>query len=168
MDALPIELVSRIFLWECESLTDIALLRYRLTISAVCSSWRTTALSTQQLWSSINVHIKWDTVITNALALLATHLERAYSVPIDVTLTAYLLSDSTLRLARLWDAMSKHLHHCRTLRIVGNVSPGVFLPLRDPMNCLEYLEISIFAPVRPPAMFFFWGCVVLKLKYFVV
>lgn len=147
MDTLPIELVSRIFLLESANLLPEALSRHRLTISAVCSSWRATALTTQYIWSFIDVVLRSTTSIENVMSLLNLYLERAYSVSIDIIFFANALPTMRSKIVRVWETISKHLHRCRSLRIVGDIEPEIFLPFRTSMNRLESLEIAQRPPV---------------------
>lgn len=155
METLPIELVSSIFLMGCERLGKTALLRHRLSISAVCSSWRAIALSTQPLWSLIHVYPTSNSSTPSALSLLRMHLERAHNVSLDVMLFPMAAHISDTNLASLWDAISKHLPRCQSLGIFGDIYPNIILPFRVPMERLERLDVSIFSSVRLLAVFLF-------------
>lgn len=146
MKTLPAELVSRVFLLGSEILAYGTLLTHRLAISAVYSSWRTTAISTQQLWSFIHVHLRDPNSIESIASLLNMHLERAYSVSIDITFHALTKSESSV--ARMWDTISKHLHRCRGFKIVGEIKPDLVFPSKTSMDRLESLYIASFAQAR--------------------
>lgn len=144
MNALPVELISRILLLGCEGLhensTDNALMRQLITTSAVNSVWRSTALSTQKLWASIHVHPRGNLTMMNSLALMTMQLERSHSVYIDLALHAFKINNTNLAL--FWETILKHLHRCRSLKIYAQPArPSLIVPFRADMNRLERLEI---------------------------
>lgn len=135
MRSLPVELISHIFSLACEPEDSrkigyaTAVLKHLLAISAVCSSWRTVALSTQTLWSTITVKPISKDDLEGVLSLLKMFLVRAHSVPLDMSLILhYELSKADFK--RLWDVISGCLPRCRSLEISGAVDLSISLPLQ--------------------------------------
>lgn len=149
MEALPVELIAKIFLIGCEDIRDPSyhptLSRYRATISSVSPLWRNVALSTSLLWTDVVVTKSSDSDIHRALFFLRLDLERSSKALIDVHFG--LPTDSNANqfgAPWLWIPIREQLHRCRSISIHGlsEQTMKTILPLPGPLPQLEKLSIS--------------------------
>lgn len=151
MKSLPVELMTRIILMGCETLDTDALLRHRWSISAVSSSWRMIALSTQLLWSRIDIRLNSRSRAKKERSSLQMHLERAYSVSLDITLFVSAVSSEDL--PSIWDTIFEHLPRCRSIRMAGDFDLDSILPFQMSMGRPECLDIYMSSVVSLPHHF---------------
>lgn len=153
MEALPVELIAKIFLIGCEDTRDPnyypTLSRYRATISCVSSLWRDVALSTSRLWTDIVLSPSDDSDTDQELFFLRLNLERSGGASIDVHLGLPMgpnVNDAGFAL--LWIPISEQLHRCRSISIHGlsEKTMKTIMPLPGPLTQLEKLDISNPSP----------------------
>lgn len=121
---MPVELIARILFLACqggfvEYRGDSALPHSLLSVSSVCAHWREIALSTQKIWTSINMtpstRRRRADLASNSSRIQA-HLERSGSTSFD--LLAHLsLFPSLAEQQFTWRLISSHLHRARSIEL---------------------------------------------------
>lgn len=148
--SLPDELLSMIFESAAGALHDYIALKHGLlrSLGAVCSRWRSAAISTPHLWAFIEcvmsrrtsdnfLHVpSYEVPVWGELKI---HLDRSKDVPLNIQLSLWTISQRCRDLLR--SLLDPHLHRCRVLAVreQGRDSSRSFFPLGQPMPLLRTL-----------------------------
>ncbi|KAF8312971.1 hypothetical protein DL93DRAFT_1212300 [Clavulina sp. PMI_390] len=155
ISSLPVELIQSIFILAAINYLDAdgsilfedrrRHLRPALTLSYVCSQWRSIALSTGQLWSHLVIFFSDST--SQELAMVAWQLKRAGSWPLDVILdTSGYFKYRTP--SRTWMLIRDHFPRCQTISF-PSLAPALYsilFPLPGSFPCLKNLSVQITDP----------------------
>jgi hypothetical protein len=119
---IPPEILSEIFshcLVDDTEIIDVA--KAPLLLTFACSRWRTVAISTPRLWSS--VHVKRGVV---SMEMLQTWLLRSSNFPLTLAVDATYLEDYAVCLC-----IETLIPHCRRWQDVKLILPGPLLSMLD-------------------------------------
>lgn len=119
---LPAELLGVVFVF-CLPNSSFVLPEKRhapLLLTRICSSWRTIALSTPELWSRLRIvhHVngrgqrKLNDIDHIIAPFMALWLSRSGSFPLSISITGIAMKQSIL------DVLSHHSSHCRRLELI--------------------------------------------------
>ncbi|KAF8312969.1 hypothetical protein DL93DRAFT_1212271 [Clavulina sp. PMI_390] len=155
ISSFPVELIQSIFILATITCPNASAPTYyidaadhrrhlttSLTISYVCSEWRSIALSTGQLWSRVIVLLSKST--TREMKILEWHLTRAGGCPLDVTVDScgwYPRHSPTPPI--LWGLIRPRFPQCRSLSLpwVTQDLHNIIFPLRGSFPYLEILDV---------------------------
>ncbi|TFK40354.1 hypothetical protein BDQ12DRAFT_680803 [Crucibulum laeve] len=138
---LPPELLSEIFLHcvqPCDQFVKPSPKEAPMLLGQICASWRTLALSTPRLWSSLELCRTWSSFngkssVHDAAALMKLWLERSGQRPLSISIRDDLLEDPTVR--ELFIRVTPRWQH-----ILIDVPRSVTSPLFSPHEHASQLE----------------------------
>lgn len=143
VNKLPNELLCEVFVHGLSSI-DIGHERHRLVylnnVTSICSLWRSIAIGTPHLWTTISFKSSERRAATRDK--IETLLRRSVASPLYVRLHFASWGSSTRRMAEL--IMGHAIRFCELrISIWSKDATFALLPLRGPWPCLEALEIAL-------------------------
>jgi hypothetical protein len=142
---LPMELLSEVFLnvLECER-PQKGVLYEAFALGAVCSHWRTVALSTPGLWCKIFVNVFEGNADSKA-DMVQTWIERSAQYPLSITLN----SDEENSSHSVIDLIVNHCHRLRFFDVsLTHTTFRCLAPLKSRLPMLQTLCLHIYYAIR--------------------
>ena len=137
---LPCEILAEIFLYGRDSQASPRwIVHYLASVSEVCSLWRSAAVTTALLWTSVYYNFPTRQLSTITYARLSAYLERSKNASIDVSMV-FAAEDANA--ARIWELIRPHMGRCRYAKLMCPTIALVrmILPLPGRLERLTHFE----------------------------